>query len=305
MKTAIMFSGQGAQKVGMGKEFFDNFEVCRQVFEEADDTLGFSVQKLCFEPGELLNQTAYAQPAILTASIAAYRYLECQGVAPDVLMGLSLGEYSALVADGAIGFAEAVALVHKRGQLMAEFAKPGGMIAAIGLTKQILEEICEAAKPAGFAACANFNTPEQIAIAGEQAALDACAAAIKQAGGKVMPLKVSGPFHTLLLSEAAERFREYLTTISINSVKSTIISNLTALPINANDDVRDHLARHMVSPVRWVESVQHAISLGCGTFIEVGCGKTLVNFVKKIDESVDAFATESIADLKARGFCND
>jgi len=297
---AVMFSGQGSQKTGMGKEFHDNFEICRNTFGEASDALGFDVAELCFESNDLLNQTAYAQPALLTVSIAAYRLLASRGFAPDYAMGLSLGEYSALVAAGVLQFADAVKLVHKRGKLMTEFAKPGGMVASMGLGADMLNDICQKAAEVGFAACANYNTPEQIVLAGEHDAIKFCAAEIKKAGGKAIPLKVSGPFHTPLLADAAEKLRDELLQQKVETLKIPIISNLTADMFHVEHFV-NNLEKHMISPVRWTCSVRKAGSLGVDTFIELGSGKTLSGFVKKIDEAVDCFSIENMQDLE--GFC--
>ena len=297
---AVMFSGQGAQKTGMGKEFYDNFEICRQTFNEASEAIGMDVAGLCFEESDLLNQTAYAQPALLTVSIAAYRLLKSRGFMPDVLMGLSLGEYSALTAADVLDFADAVRLVHKRGQLMTEFAMPGGMLAVMGISREVLEEICQNARPIGFVACANFNTYDQIVLAGEKAALDFCVPLIKQASGKAIPLKVSGPFHTPLLADAAEKFADELTKLTVSKPALPVISNLTADMFHV-EHFASHLKQHMVSPVRWAESVEKAKSMGVTTFIEIGAGKTLVNFVKKIDARLTAFAVENKQDLE--GLC--
>ena len=296
---ALMFSGQGAQKIGMGKDFYDNFDICRKTFDEASEALGLDMAALCFEENDMLNQTAYAQPALLTIGISAYRLLKEKGFIPDILMGLSLGEYTALTASEAINFTDAVCLVRRRGQIMTEFAKPGGMVASVGLSKEVLEQICINAQneDLGFAACANFNTHDQIVLAGEKTALDFCLTEIKKAGGKAIPLKVSGPFHTKLLNEAAEKFREELLKINVLTPKFPIISNLTA-DIFKVEDYAAHLMQHMISPVRWAESVEKAVSMGVDRFIELGSGKTLAGFVKKINNTVDCFAIESVSDLE-------
>ena len=298
---AIMFSGQGAQKVGMGKEFYDNFAICRKTFDEASEAFGMDMAKLCFEEKELLNQTEYAQPALLTVGMAAYRLLEEHGIKPDVLMGLSLGEYTALTASGAFNFADAVRLVHKRGKIMTQYAKEGGMLAAIGVDTDVLEDICrKVTNDTGFVACANFNTPEQTVLAGEHAALDACVPHIKAVGGKAMPLKVTGPFHTPLMAEAAEKFVLELMRLSVKEPARPIISNVDGELFNIENYI-DALSRHMTSPVRWTQCVEKAKLMGVDTFIELGSGRTLVNFVKKIDGEAKTFAVESIEDLE--GLC--
>ena len=294
---AIMFSGQGSQKIGMGKEFYDNFAECRVIFDEASQAVGFDVAKLCFEEKELLTQTQYAQPALLTVGVAIYRFMAERGFCADVLMGLSLGEYTALAAAEAFDFADAVRLVHKRGKLMAEFAKEGGMLASIGVDKDMLEEICKQASGIGYVACANYNTYEQIVLAGERAALDACAIEIKKAGGKAMPLKVSGPFHTPLMADAAEKFAHELAGLAVKTPALPVISNVDAELFPAGQHV-DVLTRHMTSPVLWTKCVEKAVAMGVNMFIEVGMGKTLVNFVKSINGSVAAFALESMNGLE-------
>lgn len=292
-----MFSGQGAQKAGMGKEFYDNFPVCKRTFDEASGALGMDMAKLCFEEKELLSKTEYAQPVLLTVGIAVYRMLAERGFAPDILMGLSLGEYTALAAAGAFEFADAVKLVHKRGKIMAEFAKDGGMLASIGVDKDVLEDICRKVAEIGFVACANYNTYEQIVLAGEHAALEACAVEIKKAGGKTMPLKVSGPFHTPLMSDASEKFSHELAQYRVKETALPVISNVDAEPFRIERCV-DILSKHMVSPVRWKDCVEKAVSVGANTFVELGSGKTLMNFVKKIDGSVKSLAIESTKDLE-------
>jgi len=295
-----MFSGQGSQKIGMGKEFYDNFDIARKTFDEASDTLDFDVAALCFEQNDQINQTAYAQPALLTASIAAYRLLQTSGFVPDAAMGLSLGEYSALCAAGVIEFADAVKLVHRRGKIMAEFAKPGGMVASMGLGRDVLEQICQNAADTGFVACANFNTTEQIVLAGEHNAIKFCTAEIKKAGGKAIPLKVAGPFHTPLLADAAAKFNEELLQMCFAPPIMPVISNLTAEMFHVEHAVKN-LTQHMISPVRWVECVEKAVSMGVDTFVELGCGRTLCGFVKKINNDVECVSIETIADLE--GFC--
>jgi len=295
----IMFSGQGAQKVGMGKDFYDSYPICKKTFDEASEAVGFDMAKLCFYENDLLNQTEYAQPALLTAGIAAYRLLLLQEEKPGLLMGLSLGEYTALTAAGVFDFADAVRLVHKRGNLMMEFAAEGGMMASMGVASSLLEDICRNAP--GFAACANYNTSGQTVLAGEHAALDACAAEIKKAGGKTIPLKVSGPFHTPLMNKAAQEFAHELKNIAArHDCEVKVISNVDAETFDTKNYV-DILTKHMTSPVRWVSCVEKAIAMGADTFIELGSGNTLVNFVRKIDSSglVKAFAFEAHLSFQA------
>lgn len=286
-----MFSGQGAQKAGMGKAFYDEFAVARQTFEEASDALGMDVAKLCFEDADKqLALTQFAQPALVTAGIAMYRAYEQEGGRPGLLMGLSLGEYTALAAADVLSFADTVKLVHKRGLLMAEFAKPGGMVAVMNLCDESIEELCKSAKDVGFVAAANFNTPEQVVISGEKAALDFCVDKVKNVyKGKALPLKVAGPFHTPLMDVAAAKLKDEAAGIAISSANLPIISNVTA-DVLTYEDLAEHMSKHMISPVCWDTSVMKAIDMKGKRFIEMGVGETLVNFVKKIDDSVETFA---------------
>lgn len=296
----VMFSGQGAQKIGMGKAFYDSFDLCRHTFEEASEALGMDMARLCFEEKELLSQTEYAQPALLTAGISAYRLLTGQGFVPGLLMGLSLGEYTALTAAGVINFADALNLVHTRGKIMTQYAKDGGMLAAIGVDRHVLEDICQSVSHIGFAMCANYNTPEQTVLAGQHTALEACAAKIKDAGGKSMPLKVSGPFHTMLMQDAADRFMGTLSKVQVSEGDTPVISNVSG-DIFPPAQFAATLNRHMTSPVRWTECVEKAIAMGADTFVELGCGKVLVNFVKKINGTVEAFPVETTDDIQLAG----
>jgi len=296
--NVIMFSGQGAQKAGMGKDFYDNFAVAKQTFEEASDALGMDVAKLCFEDADgLLAKTEYAQPALVTAGIAAYRSLQQEGVNADLLMGLSLGEYTALVAAEVLEFARTVKLVHRRGLLMTQLAAEGGMAAVMGLKRDVVEEICKKAQSAGYVACANFNTSEQIVISGEKAALDACVPLIKEAKGKTIALKVSGPFHTKLMQAAADAFVAEMADITPKTAILPIISNVTAYVL-ATDNLAQHLAQHMTGSVLWSDSVAKAKQLGGTKFIELGCGNTLVNFVKKIDDTLETYAIEKAGEVR-------
>jgi [acyl-carrier-protein] S-malonyltransferase len=280
-----MFSGQGAQKIGMGKTYYDNFTISKRVFDEASSTLGFDVARLCFEDKNgLLNQTEFAQPALLTVGIAAFRALTDEGLQADLLMGLSLGEYTALTAAGILNFADAAVLVHKRGLIMKELAPPGGMMAVIGLNKNQLSEICKkaASHGYGFAACANFNSETQIVISGETPALDFCAAEIKNLGGKAIKLKVSGPFHTPLMVAAAKRFAiETAALCRPSPAVIGVISNVTADILSADDlnDLPAYLAKHMINPVLWADSIAKAKSLGGAVFKEPGSGNTLERLV--------------------------
>lgn len=276
-----MFSGQGSQKVGMGQELYQNHDICKDIFHQASEALGMDMAALCFQDRERLNQTEYAQPALLTVGVAALALAKQQGFQPDILMGLSLGEYTALTAAGVMDFADAVRLVHTRGKIMSTYAPEGGMVASIGLASTVLEEICQNITT-GFVACANYNTPDQTVLAGEHNALEAATAAIKAAGGKAMPLKVAGPFHTKLMAAAAESFAQELAKISVKTGTLPVMSNVTGQIFQPATYV-ETLTTHMMAPVRWVSCVDTATAMGATTFLELGCGNTLGNFVKKIN----------------------
>ena len=296
MKTAFLFSGQGAQYAGMGHELASH-AIVRETYEEASDVLGYDMAALCFAENERLNETMYTQPAILTTSIAFYRLLKVAGITPDAVAGLSLGEYSALVAAEALDFKEAVALVAKRGRFMTEAAPSGTgkMVAVMNADRPLLEEICTQASTYGIVAPANYNTPQQIVIGGEVAAVDHALEMLKAAGIKRMiPLNVSGPFHTQLLAPAAEQLAKELVQVNFSPMARPLISNTTA-QIMPDADVRDLLTRQVMSAVRFDDSIQTLKALGIDTFVEVGPGKTLTGFLKKIDKQLTSAHVEDQA----------
>lgn len=296
MKTAFLFSGQGAQYAGMGQELASH-AIVRETYEEASDVLGYDMAALCFEENERLNETTYTQPAILTTSIAFYRLLKSVGVTPDAVAGLSLGEYSALVAAEALDFKEAVALVAKRGRFMTEAAPSGTgkMVAVMNADRTLLEEICTQASTYGIVAPANYNTPQQIVIGGEVAAVDHALEMLKAAGIKRMiPLNVSGPFHTQLLAPAAEQLAKELAQVNFSPMTRPLISNTTA-QIMPDEDVRGLLTRQVMSAVRFDDSIQTLKAMGIDTFVEVGPGKTLTGFLKKIDKQLTSAHVEDQA----------
>lgn len=300
-KIAFIFSGQGAQYIGMGKEIFDNFSVSRNVFEKADGVLGFELSKLCFEGNkEELDKTENTQPAVVTTSIAILKALEEKGIKPSVVAGLSLGEYSALVCSGIMEFEAAVSLVKKRGKFMQE-AVPlgvGTMAAILGFSSEAVSEICDKASEKGIAEPANYNCPGQIVIGGEIEAVGLACEIAKEMGGKGIPLSVSAPFHTSMLQSASVKLSKELQNIDLSDIKIPIITNVTGDYVNSKDDVKDLLIRQVKNPVLWENTIRKMISDGVDTFIEIGPGKVLSGFVKKVDRKLTVLNVEDMKSLE-------
>lgn len=296
MKKAFLFSGQGAQYVGMGQELYEREPIVKATFDEASRILGYDVAQQCFTENEQLNQTEYTQPAILTVSIAFWRLLQEKGQTCDYVTGLSLGEYSALVASGVFDFETALKLVAKRGSLMANAAPQGTgkMVAVMNTPIEIIEEACQKASMVGIVSPANYNTPQQIVIGGEVAAVDQAIAYLTQAGAKRMiPLNVSGPFHTAMLKPAAEKLKGVLAEIELNKMNIPVISNTTA-QIMAQSEIKELLEKQVMSPVRFYESIETLKNLGVEQIVEIGPGKVLTGFVKKIDKSIKVTRVEDV-----------
>lgn len=292
--VAFFFPGQGSQHAGMGKALAEAYPAAREVFEAADDALSEKLSTLCFEgPEEDLKRTENTQPAILTTSIAALAALRAErpDLAPTLAAGHSLGEFSALVAVGALAFTDAVRLVRLRGQAM-QAAVPqgeGAMAAVIGLTRAQVETICGevSAATGGLVAPANFNSPEQTVISGAADAVEKAQASLTEAGAKrVMPLPVSAPFHCALMSPAAEALEAALGEITVSAPNAPVITNVEATPNTDPERVKALLVQQVTAPVRWVETVEHAVGAGVTQALEIGPGKVLMGLVRRIDRSL-------------------
>ncbi len=299
---AFIFPGQGSQYVGMGRELYENFSVAKQLFEEANDTLRFSLSKLCFQgPEEDLKLTENTQPAILTTSIAALKVLQTErGISPQFTAGHSLGEYSALVASGTLRFSEAVQTVRLRGKFMQE-AVPlgeGAMAAILGMERDQVEKICEEVSSGEVLTPANFNCPGQIAIAGHTKAVGRAIERVKQEGKKAVLLPVSAPFHSPLMNPAGKRLEKALEGISISDLKVPVVTNVEAEVNTSKDRVKPLLVAQVSSPVRWEESMRRMIKEGIEQVLEIGPGKVLSSLMKRIDPNIETKHIEDIQTLK-------
>ena len=292
-KLAFVFPGQGAQAVGMGKAFFDKYDSAKRLFHEADDALGFSISKLCFEgPAEELKLTANTQPAILTVSVIAGIILKENGVNAEVAGGHSLGEYSALVAAGVMKFADAVVLVHKRGQFMQE-AVPvgeGAMAAIIGLDNEVIIDACA---KSGEVQAVNFNCPGQTVIAGKTDSVKKAVELLTEAGAKkAVLLPVSAPFHSVLMKPAAEKLAAELDKIELKDAAFPVTANVNGKLQSTAAEIKQNLVTQAANPVKWTDCVKAMVDFGADTFIEAGPGKTLCGFNKRIDKSLKSLNVE-------------
>lgn len=294
-KIAFIFPGQGSQTVGMGKSLMESYQPARDIFNRADQVLGFSLSKIIMEgPQDKLTLTTNAQPALLTTSIAVLEYFNEFGITPDFVAGHSLGEYTALVAAEAFTFEEGVKAVRKRGEFM-EHAVPNGegaMAAVLGLDSVKLKEVTDSiTKEGNLVQLANINCPGQIVISGTKKGVELAGIKAKEAGAKrILPLEVSGPFHSELMKPAAESLRGVLNDMTIVDAKIPVIANVTATEMRQAVEIRNKLIEQLYSPVQWELSVQQMIELGVTTFIEIGPGKVLSGLVKKINKSVSAYS---------------
>ncbi|MFS9206940.1 ACP S-malonyltransferase [Streptococcus mitis] len=300
-KTAFLFAGQGAQYLGMGRDLYDHYPIVKETIDQASQVLGYDLRHLIDREEEKLNQTRYTQPAILATSVAIYRLLQEKGHQPDMVAGLSLGEYSALVASGALDFEDAVALVAKRGVYMEEAAPAGSgkMVAVLNTPVEVIEEACQKASELGVVNPANYNTPAQIVIGGEGAAVDRAVELLQEAGTKrLIPLKVSGPFHTALLEPVSQKLAETLAQVSFSDFICPLVGNTEAI-VMQKEDIAQLLTRQVKEPVRFYESIAVMQEAGVTNFIEIGPGKVLSGFVKKIDKTAKLANVEDQTSLKA------
>jgi len=290
-KIAFIFPGQGAQHVGMGKDFYENFKESRLVFEEANDSLNMDLKSMCFEGSDSdLMKTENTQPAILATSIAIMKALEKEGIDCDYTAGLSLGEYTALVKSGGIKLRDALRLVRIRGKLMQETVPQGvgGMAAILGLSRDKVKEAIEEVRDEYLVEIANYNSPEQIVISGVREGIEkACRKALELGAKKAVVLPVSAPFHSSLLEPAGRKLKEVLDEIELFDLEKNLISNVDARPVIKKDEVKEKLVKQVSSSVLWQDSVEFLINQGVETFIEIGPGKSLTGFVKRISKSLN------------------
>lgn len=297
-KRVFMFPGQGSQYIGMGKDFYESFPAAKEVFELASEAAKLDVAKLCFEEEKKINQTEYTQIAMLTTEAAILAVLQKEGITADAAAGLSLGEYAAIIAAEVMEKKDAFALIRKRGKYMQNAVPTGGAMAAVlGLDAETIGEVCEASY--GQVYVANYNCPGQIVITGEERAVDRAAAGCKEAGAKrVVPLKVSGPFHSPLLQEAGQKLSAALEKVTITEPKIGYLSNVTADYVTDPEKIRSLLALQVCHSVCWQQTIERLIADGADEFVEIGPGRSLSGFLRKINRDVACANIDKLEDFK-------
>ncbi|MEF9991044.1 MAG: ACP S-malonyltransferase [Romboutsia sp.] len=299
---AFLFPGQGVQYVGMGKSLYENIEVCREIFDRGQEILDMPIKDIIFQgPEETLTKTENNQPSILLASLACLKALQLEGIEADYVAGLSLGEYAALIYGGALSFEDGVKLIKKRASIMESSLEQGtgSMAAVLKLNRDKIEELLEKASEFGIAEAANYNCPGQVVISGEVPAIKASVKIAKELGGMAIPLKVSGPFHSSLYKEASYKYHAELKKVEINHPDKIVYSNVKGMPYTEEDDMADLLREQIMSSVLFEDSIKDMIDKGVDTFIEIGPGKALNGFIKKIDRSVKVYNIEDMDSLRA------
>lgn len=301
-KIAFLFPGQGAQYINMGKSLYENINECKEIFDKGEEIIEMPIKDIIFDGSEeTLKSTKYNQPAILLTSLACQKALELEGIEADYVAGLSLGEYSGLVYSGIVSFEDGVKLVKSRATIMDEGIEEGvgSMAAVMKLSKEKVDTLLKEASKFGVVEAANYNCPGQVVITGEVDAIRESVSIAKALGGLCIPLKVSGPFHSSLYEEASFKYYESIKDVEINEPKKVMYSNVLGKPYSKQDDIRDLLRKQIMSPVLFEDSINHMLDQGIDTFIELGPGKTLSGFVKKIDKKANVYNIEDLDTLKS------